>query len=76
MSGLTFPPLDGGLSPVAMSGIGMEDFLLSLFAGIGATALACQFIPGLFLFISLIRNIFRYTKVDIGPSTRNGDVTT
>lgn len=75
MSGFSFPPLDGGMPPVAISGIGIEDFLLSLFAGIGAIGVACQFVPGLLLFISLLRSIFRYTQVDVSPSPGRGDTT-
>ena len=75
MSVFSFPPLDGGMPPLAMSGIGMEDFLLMLFGGIGAVGVACQFVPGLLLFITLIKSIFRYSQVDVSTSPGNGDTT-
>ena len=75
MSGLTFPPLDGGLPPVVMSGIGMEDFLLSLFAGIGAMGVACQFVPGLLLFTSVVRSIFCCSTAGIDRASGNGNST-
>ena len=58
MSLPTFPPLDGGIPPIACSGVGMEDLLLTLFAGLGALAVTLQLLPGLMLFGSMLRSIF------------------
>ncbi|WP_298268090.1 hypothetical protein [Geobacter sp.] len=58
MSLPAFPPLDNGIPPIAFSGIGMEDLLLTLFAGLGTMAVTIQLLPGLMLFGSMMRSLF------------------
>ncbi|WP_052263422.1 hypothetical protein [Geobacter pickeringii] len=73
MSILTFPPLDEGIPPIALGGVGMEDFLLALFAGLGTMAVVIQLLPGLMLFSSMVRSIFSTPRQIAPPGNGAGN---
>lgn len=70
---LTFPPLDEGIPPVALGGVGMEDFLLILFAGLGTMAVLIQLLPGFMLFSSMVRSIFGTSQQTGQPGNGAGN---
>ncbi len=69
MSLPTFPPLEEGIPPIAFSGIGMEDLLLTLFAALGTVAVTIQLLPGLMLFGSMMRSLFGAPDYVVQPKS-------
>lgn len=70
---ISFPPLEDFSSPLLLSGFGMEEFLLVFFAGLGTMAVVCQLIPGVLLFVSMVRSICSSTRTEILPSAEGAD---
>ncbi|BDV42000.1 hypothetical protein GURASL_09230 [Geotalea uraniireducens] len=50
------------------SGTGFEDFLFAAFTFIGIVIVICQFIPGIMLCTSLLKNLFSFSRVEIKPA--------
>lgn len=55
-------------STLLMNGFYFEEFLLVLFAGLGTIALLSQLVPGVLLFVAIIRSIRSCTRSDMGTS--------
>lgn len=72
LDNITFPSLEDPSLPILVSGVGAEDVLFTLFAGVGTLAVACQFIPGIILFSSMIRSIVTCPRVETGNSETAG----
>uniref|UniRef100_A0A831XFM3 Uncharacterized protein n=1 Tax=Geobacter metallireducens TaxID=28232 RepID=A0A831XFM3_GEOME len=70
---ISFPPLEDFSPPLQWSGFGMEEFLLVFFAGLGTMAVVCQLIPGVLLFVSMVRSIWSNTRIEVLPSAEGSD---
>ena len=64
---ISFPPLEDFSSPLHLSGVGMEEFLLVFFATLGTMTVICQLVPGVLLFVSMVRSMYSCTQPDIRP---------
>lgn len=65
---ISFPPIEDFSSPLLLSGFGMEEFLLVFFAGLGTMAVLCQLVPGVLLFVSMVRSMYSCSRADMKPS--------
>lgn len=70
---ISFPPLEDFSSPLLLSGFGMEEFLLVFFAGLGTIAVVCQLIPGVLLFVSMVRSFCSSTLPEIQPAPEGAE---
>lgn len=67
---ISFPPLEDLSSPILLSGFGMEEFLLIFFAGLGTMAVVCQLVPGVLLFVSMVRSMYSCSRTGMEPSAK------
>jgi hypothetical protein len=70
---ISFPPLEDFSSPLLLSGFGMEEFLLVIFAGLGTMAVVCQLVPGVLLFVSMVRSMCSCSRTDIKPAVEGAE---
>jgi len=67
-SAISFPPIEDFSSPLLLSGFGIEEFLLAFFTGLGIMVVLCQLLPGVLLFVSMVRSIYGGAPSDMHPS--------
>lgn len=70
---INFPPIEDFSSPLLLSGIGMDEFLLVFFAGLGTMAVIFQLVPGVLLFVSMVRSVYSSSRPDVKPSVEGVD---
>lgn len=65
---ISFPLLQDISSPFILNCFGIDEFLLVFFIGLGTIAFACQLVPGVLLFVSMVRSIYSFPRPDTRPS--------